>query len=231
MRNWKRFWRSYPKTVEETDFLKQVEKTVCGQPISTRQFQLIISDIRQRLELNEDDVVLDLCCGNGLITQEIAAVCREVVGVDFSRPLLDVANKYHRPENVRYECASVLDLDGTPLVSSTPFNKVLMYEAMQHFRPRELVQILSSVLPLTGERPIILLGSVPDAARKWNFYDTYRRRLVYWLRTLTSREAIGTWWDASLIRATCEQLNLRCEFCEQSGELHTAHYRFDVKIF
>ena len=231
MRNWERFWESYPKTVDETDFLKQVEKTVGGQPISNQQFQLIVSDIRQRLELNEADVVLDLCCGNGLITKEIATVCREVVGIDFSRSLLDVANKHHCPENVHYECASVLELDRTPIVSSGPFNKVLMYEALQHFRQRDLVEILSNVLPLTGERPIILLGSVPDAARKWNFYDTYRRQLVYLLRTLTSREAIGTWWDESHIHATCEQLNLRCEFCEQSRDLHTAHYRFDVKIF
>jgi hypothetical protein len=125
----------------------------------------------------------------------------------------------------------VLDLDNMSMTSSGSFNKVLMYEALQHFKKRDLTRILRNILSLSREECVILLGSVPDGTRKWKFYNTPRRRLVYPLRKVSGREAIGTWWDEKFIRATCKQLNLQCEFHEQSEELYTSHYRFDVKIF
>ncbi len=85
-------------------------------------------------------------------------------------------------------------------------------------------------MSLTDEGGVILLGSVPDSIEKWKFCNTSQRRLVYLLRKITGRDAVGTWWDESFIRATCKRLNLQCEFYEQSKELHTSHYRFDVKI-
>ena len=81
-------WSSRPKTLDKTDYLKQVEKTVKGQPISDLQFQLIVSQICREVHLQEDSIVLDLYCGNGLITKELATQCKSVVGIDFSQPLL-----------------------------------------------------------------------------------------------------------------------------------------------
>ncbi len=210
MTNWKKTWESYPKTVGETDFLNQVEKTVGGQPISNRQFQLIVSGVYRHLGLKETDMVLDLCCGNGLITKEIAKKCKKNVGVDFSLPLLEVANRYHRPENVSYRHMSVLDFDKISIATSSCFNKVLMYEALQHFKKRDLIRILRNILSLTDEGGIILLGNIPDSRKKWKFYNTHQRQRVYLLRKIIGRDAIGTWWGENFIRETCKQLALLC---------------------
>lgn len=230
MRDWKKYWSSRPKNVDKTDYLKQVEKTVKGQPISDLQFQLIVSQICQELHLQADSIVLDLCCGNGLITKELATQCKSVVGIDFSQPLLEIANRDHRPMNVLYQCMNILELDKMPPSVSSPFNKVLMYEALQHFSKQDLITILRKTLQLSSKICIMLFGSVPDLARKWEFYNTPKRRLMYVVRRLSGREAIGTWWDKEFIRRTCKQLDLLCEFKEQRKELHTSHYRFDVLI-
>lgn len=125
MINWAKYWTLYPKIICETDFLKQVGKTVWGENISYQQFRSIILGIEHHLDLKEADVVLDLCCGNGLITKEIAKLCKEVVGVDFLYTLLEVANKYHRPRKVSYKHISVLELDKLSTTFSGSFNRFL----------------------------------------------------------------------------------------------------------
>lgn len=232
MRDWENYWAKRPsvKTADKRDYLKQVGKTVKGEPISDEQFQLIVSQIFRHLNLEKDDIALDLCCGNGLITKELAKQCKEVTGIDFSRPLLEVANRDHRPANVVYQNINVLDLDKMLPIAKGAFSKVLMYEALQHVSKRALTTILRNILPLSHKRCIILIGSVPDEAKKWEFYNTPKRRLVYVVKTILGREAIGTWWDKEFIKTTCKELGLRCEFKEQKKELHTSHYRFDVLI-
>jgi ubiquinone/menaquinone biosynthesis C-methylase UbiE len=180
--------------------------------------------------LEKDDIVLDLCCGNGLITKELARQCKGVVGIDFSQPLLEIANQNHQSTNVSYKNMNVLDLDKMPPLASGSFNKVLMYAGLQYFRKRELIIILRNILRLSSKNCTILFGDVPDRTKKWKFYNTPKRRLMYVVRKMFGREAIGTWWDKGFIRRICEQLDLLCEFKEQRKELHTSHYRFDVLI-
>jgi 2-polyprenyl-3-methyl-5-hydroxy-6-metoxy-1,4-benzoquinol methylase len=230
VKDWKSFWTTYPTRVAPTDFLRQVGKTTGGRPISEEQFQVMVSDLCRHLDLKETDVVLDLCCGNGVITKEMARWCKEVVGVDFSRPLLEVANRYHRPANVRYCQMSLFELSRASLTPPGSFTKVLMYEALQHFRPRDFVTILSVILSLAGAGCVVLIGSVPDRARKWRFYNTPRRRFHYLLQKIFCGHVVGTWWHRRFIKTVCDRLRLECEFLEQSRELHTSHYRFDVRI-
>lgn len=224
------YWVQKPKMVGETDFLAQVGKTVNRQPISDEQFRTIVSDIIAHLDLTKTDVVLDLCCGNGLITTEIAKSCEKVIGIDFSRPLIEIAKRYHCPENVEYLCMSALDLDEGFITQAPRFNKVLMYEALQHFEREDLTKILTTILSLVSKSHIILLGSIPDSRKKWRFYNTPRRWKLYLRQKIRGRDLIGTWWSKNLIQKVCDELGVRCEFYEQSKELHTSYYRFDIKI-
>lgn len=174
--------------------------------------------------------MLDLCCGNRLITKELAKQCKEVVGIDFSQPLLEVANRDRRPPNVVYQYIDVLDLDKMPPIVSGIFNKIIMYEALQHFRKQGLTAILRNIQRLSSRNYLLLFGSVPDVTKKWAFYNTPKRRLMYFARKVFGNEAIGTWWDKEFITGTCKQLDLSCEFKEQRRELHISYYRFDVLI-
>lgn len=61
-------------------------------------------------ELSGGGRVIDLGCGNGRICRAIADRYQEVVGVDVSSRVLEIAQAKGNPPNVRYECRDVLDL-------------------------------------------------------------------------------------------------------------------------
>ena len=228
--DWEKYWGTHPAKVDRKKYLEQVGKTVNGRPISARQLQRLISDISHNLELQAGDVLLDLCCGNGLITHCLAGECHKVVGVDYSEPLLTIARRDHQCENTTYLYASILDMDIEVISSLGPFNKVLMYECLQHFDKRDLSTLLNIVLSLSMSEVLILIGSIPDEDRRGKFYNTPKRRITAFQKGLMGRDAIGTWWTQKEISRAAKERDLPCEYLEQSEELHTAHYRFDVRL-
>lgn len=64
------------------------------------------------LSLEPDARVLDLCCGTGALTRELAGRLPrgQVTGVDFSEPMLAVARRHEGPSNITYQEADVLNL-------------------------------------------------------------------------------------------------------------------------
>jgi cyclopropane fatty-acyl-phospholipid synthase-like methyltransferase len=228
--NWEKYWSTYPATVRESDYFGQVGKTVHGQAISSFQFQCIVEDIVSRLDLQPDDVLLDLCCGNGIITSKLASKCRKVIGVDYSESLLSIAKRDHQSENIHYVHASIMDLDLETLSATGTFSKVLMYEALQHFSKKELRKILSITLSQATADASILIGSIPDRTRKRNFYNTPKRLIVAAWRQVTARNAIGSWWTPNEFQRISEQMKLQCQILSQNEAIHTAHYRFDALL-
>lgn len=226
---WKNFWNNYPSKFEETEFLKQVEKTVSGKPISQDQFAALISDIKKALDVKEDDIVLDMCCGNGVITRVIAGVCNSIVGVDYSEPLIKVARKYNNPGNVIYFQKSILD-QGLKNLHNRLFTKIYLYEALQHFDENDLPKILDAIREISTSNSVIFIGSIPDIDRLWNFYDTDERQKDYFIRKSKNEEAIGTWWQQNHVVDICSKNGYLCEVLPQNQKLHTAHYRFDVRL-
>jgi len=227
---WEWYYAEKPLTVGRTNYLEQVGHTVLGRPIDAAQFETLVARIEDLLDLDADDVLLDLCCGNGLFTHRLAQSCKKVVGVDFSEPLLQIAEEAHSAPNIVYRRLNVLDL-GT-LRESRPerFTKVLMYAALQHFDARDLRRMLEDMIALGDLNPIILLGFVPDRARKWKFYDTPRRKLAHVLSRATGRDRFGSWWRREIISRACDDLGLECTFHDLPETLHAATYRFDVRI-
>jgi len=225
MPDWFDYWNEAP-LLRESDPLKQVGKTVNGAPISGEQFRALVRDVQQKLDLVAADVVLDLCCGNGAVTFELAKACSAVVGVDFSAPLIEVARERFQSGRIEYVLADVCDLPAA--VKQRPFSKVCMYEGLQHLSPGQADLFLRGLRDLPAPRPTLLLASVPDASRIWNFYDTPQRRADYERRLQAGTEAIGQWWDKDALAALLRSHAYESSFLEQHPLSHGAHYRFDV---
>ncbi|MFC1618623.1 class I SAM-dependent methyltransferase [Candidatus Neomarinimicrobiota bacterium] len=189
-----------------------------------------MDDIASHLDLQPGDSLLDLCCGNGLITANLASKCSTAVGIDYSEPLLTVAKRDHQRDNIIYIHASILDLDHKVLSADGRFSKIMMYEALQHFKKRDLSRILQVISSLTTDDALILIGSIPDRIRKRNFYNTPKRQLVALWRQLTGRDSIGSWWTSKEISRIARQRGFHSQVLTQNQNLHTSHYRFDVLL-
>lgn len=227
MRDWHRHWQEFPTRFDPQDFLRQVGKTQKGAPISAEQLRCIADSVRRILDLDERDCLLDLCCGNGLLTSLLACSVRSIVAVDYSRPLLEIARRHHAAPGVTYVEASVLELPVDSLLRFEPVTKVQMYEALQHFTAEQLGALLHVLKELATGAPI-LFGSVPDRARLRRFYHTPELWREYEERQASGSEAIGTWWTRADLSAIATGAGYEAVFLAQDSRLHTSHYRFDV---
>lgn len=225
MTDWRKYWNT-ASHVRDADFLRQVGKTVGGEPVGPAISGTIIQDIVARLQLNLQDRALDLCCGNGLITSQCALHCQHITGVDFSEPLIQVASLHFAQKNVTYLCEDVCKLPGW--LTDEPFTKIYMYEALQHLSSADTEGLLLTLRRSASGGAPIFLASIPDRERLWHFYDTPMRREEYHRRVEEGTEAIGHWWTKSELFELGKRCGYVVQFTVPHHILHGSHYRFDA---
>lgn len=205
--------------------LKQVGKTVNGYEVSEDQVRLIVDNMRESLRLSASDYVLDLCCGNGLLTRRYAPLVNQVVGVDYTQGLIDAALQLNQYQNIEYVTADVLCLAPRYLRG---VSKVIMYEAIQHFTLEEFGLLLDGLSDLeVGTR--FLIGSVPDKNKLKTYYDTEEKFKFHLQREAEGRPHIGRWWLSEEIDQLSSSRGFRAShLLQQRPALYTAYYRFDM---
>ena len=206
--------------------LKQVGKTVNGYEISQTQLRLIVGHIGHILHLGARDSMLDLCCGNGLITRRLAPLVREIVAVDFAGGLIDIAKRQNCLHNIEYLTSNVLRLDNKYFQGR---NKILMYEALQHFSVEELSSLLDKLSTLEPNS-LVFLGSIPNKEKLGVYYDTPEKMSFYLRSEQEGKPHMGRWWSASEIESLGSARGLKTTILAQLPSLYTAHYRFDVLL-
>lgn len=229
MMDWIEFWNEFPDRFDKKEYLRQVGKTFHGEPVTKDVIETIIGNIQKKLQLTPQDIVLDLCCGNGLLTSKIAKSCEEVVGIDYSGQLIKVAKEHFSQSNVTYHTLSVMDITAD-VINKKPFTKIYMYEALQHFSEGQLSPLLDSLIDVSNDTAIMFFASIPDVNRLWSFYNTPELKQQYYEQKEKGALLLGTWWDKNFIKNICTEKNLICEFVDQPNGLYTSHYRFDVVI-
>ena len=228
MKNWEKHWHTFPDRFDEKSFFEQVGKTVQKKPISRAMFEIILSGIKNNLDIDAHDDILDLCCGNGVITRALSSHCRTLTGIDFSKTLIEIAKKHNKRRNIDYIYGNINELN--MLLRNKNFSKAYMYEALQHFDKKQFEKLLANLKYLIKGRFIFFVGSIPDKQKKRDFYNTFRRKLSYMWRVFNNNEAIGHWWDKELIREICCDYSLHVRFINQNRNIYTGHYRFDMLI-
>ncbi|WP_237535046.1 methyltransferase domain-containing protein [Streptomyces sp. SID3343] len=130
---------------------------------------------------------LDAGCGSGRHAFALAAGYDEVVAVDLSAPLIEVARMRRPHERVRYDIASLTDVH-----DAAGFDLVLSMTTLHHVDdlPAALVHLKSQVRP--GGRIILVDNTAdrPTPARRAYVIGAVRE-LREDLRRLSARDA---WW-------------------------------------
>jgi hypothetical protein len=206
--------------------LKQVETTVYGREIDKEQFEMLVQAIRSNLDLQPSDVVADLCCGNGVITQVIAQQCQQLYGVDFSENLIANARTLHAAPNINYTVSNVSTL---PEVFFQKPAKGYMCYAVQHLSPKDLHTLLSHIAQQPQWRSFFISG-IPNADKLTAFYDTDEKMAFYRKKEAAGEPHLGKWWRQSELQTLVESVGLHAQCIPQPAALFSAHYRFDCLI-
>lgn len=238
--NWKGYWDNYlfhkhakQEVQTEDDLFFQVARTVNRKPISDKAFRLIIETIQERLELNTNDILVDMCCGNGLFTYELHNDVKKIIGIDFSSPIIEAANKFKSSENISYCLGSVVEFlqnfhDYFPDLRP---NKYLMNDSIAYFSPADFENILTSICNISPEHFKCLFRGAPAEDLKWNFYNTEERKQRYYHNIETgdlTNDGLGRWWQQEEITGICEKLGLRASITTQHPTI--SDYRVDIEI-
>jgi SAM-dependent methyltransferase len=226
-RDWRVHWASVGERAGRDELFRQVERTIGGKPEPPDQVGLLVEAIMQRLDLCNDDTLLDLCCGNGLITARLAPLCRAALGIDYSLELIEVALERHAMPNTVYLHRAAAEIHSADFLKGPP-NKACMNAGLQYFTEAMVERLLATLRALAKCKLSLYFTDVPDAAKLNAFYNTPGRQVEFERRRAAGTEAIGTWWDRDHLRSLFAAAGYAVSIVEPESRRRTAHYRFDV---
>jgi len=114
--------------------------------------------------INDGDKVLDIGCGNGALTYDVAKKAKKVVGIDFSERNISFAKEKFSGTNIQYICGNAL----TDLPNER-FDVIMLSNVLEHIDKR--VEFLKA---LKIRAPKFLIR-VPMLNRSW--IDLYKKEL------------------------------------------------------
>lgn len=226
-RDWRAHWNAVHRWAGPEEFFEQVKRTVRGRPMSERQIALSAEVAWTALDLNPSDTLLDLGCGNGLVTIRLAKACRAVYAVDYSTDLIEIARRSHAAPNLTYVHCDATELTAARLDNLRP-TKVAMLAGLQYFTVVMVERLLATIGTLTGGLAPVFFSDVPDVVHLQDFYDTPERWAYYEQQRAMGTEPMGTWWDRRHLAELLRPAGYAAEFRDQQADRYAYYHRFDL---
>ena len=141
---------------------------------SAHSAELAVNRLHELDCVRKKDNVLDVACGSGLVSCELAKVVEHVTGIDITPAMLEQANLLKRQkkfENIKYEMGDVYSL---PYNDAT-FSLVVSRYSFHHFvDPRKVLSEMKRVC--TAEGRIVVIDATPSAENvdMYNYVEKLR---------------------------------------------------------
>lgn len=221
--NWKKFWNSKAGTDGDCN---QVARIKNGISLTHQQIQQISDKIIEQLDIRPLDNVLDVCCGNGLISRNIAKVCCHLTGIDISDALIQLARQNAGAANINYMLGSA---DNFKLHKT--FDKILLYFSFQYFDSYSKgFAVIRNLLKHAHPGTIILIGDIPDRRYLKKYYASNYSLVKYYVQFLLGRSNMGKFWSVEELDRICMRLHVKGLYINQEKWQPYSDYRFDYLI-
>jgi ubiquinone/menaquinone biosynthesis C-methylase UbiE len=223
--NWHEFWNKRAKAPDAWTQVGRISKATKNQDEVMQQISRYIAGL---LQLQKTDRVLDVCCGNGLLTSYVSGYCSSVTGVDFSEALINQARNNY-PERTFYH-ADVLNKQQLQKEAHL-YDAIYLYYSFQYLESFDKgMQAISNMLTMLKPGGKLLIGDVPDRAKFFVYYHSWPRLWQLFKQLLVNRNDMGKFWSEEEMQLICQKLKVKGSFLTQPPQLPHAHYRFDFLI-
>ena len=167
--------------------------------------------VLETAEIQPDDTVLDVACGPGLITCEIAKVARQVTGIDITPAMIEEAGKRQKAMGLTNMDWQIGDVQPLPFPEAS-FSAVITRYSFHHFLdPRAVLAEMVRVCKPNGKVTVVdVFTSSPEQAEAYDRVE--RLRDPSHVRALLLEELTGLFRDARL------------------HEIKTAFYKLEVDL-
>jgi 2-polyprenyl-3-methyl-5-hydroxy-6-metoxy-1,4-benzoquinol methylase len=220
--NWKHFW---DRQALASKGAKQVGRIMAGKELEPQLMLAIAKHISEQLQLKETDNLLDVCCGNGYLSQMLLPYCQSIVGVDFSEKLIAQANKIGSNKMVFYAA------DAKEFGLNQSFDKVVLYFSFQYFEDYESgKKVLTNLLKHAAPGALILIGDICDKRKIWRYYNSPKKWWNWLKQSIKQKNDMGKFWHPKELLQMCAELGVKGKVLEQAEWQPYAHYRFDFII-
>lgn len=159
--DWLRYWENKGREGRNIDVISGYEGHLSELPEDSHR--RLISSIVDKLDLNENDNLLDVGCGAGMITLPLEDYVSEVIGIDASVSMLR-----HIPEEAKTNVlASMADM--MPFYDNV-FDKVLCHSIFQYFPNKEYAEkALKEMYRICKSGGKIYVVDIPDAEKEGDY--------------------------------------------------------------
>ena len=221
------FYKEYPKTCDPEDFWGQVKRTVNGKPIPQEQIDMIVDAVFKGLELSTNDVLLDLCCGNGALTTYFFAHCSGGLGVDFSEYLIDVAqNHFVKRFQENFVLQDVVEFART-YQKPERFTKAVCYGSLMFLLPESTYALLRKLRSRFTSLRKLFIGNLPDKEKMLDFFSdrSYEPDIEN-----DPGSPIGIWRTELEFIELAAECGWTATISRMAPSFYSVHYRFDAVL-
>jgi len=229
MKNNKNYWSNYwrNKNIKNLDPQSQVARTRNKKPINSLLWKKTVSKIIEKLKLKKDDIVADICCGNGLLTTKICQKVKKVYCVDINKKLLEVLKK-KKIHNLKIFHKDIAKVN----FKKKSFSKIIWYSGIQYFSQKNIISLAFKICKFSKDRCIFYIGDIPDQEKLWKYFNTKLRKKNYFESIANNKPIIGTWLNKMWLK----NLFLSAGFkkviiVKQDKKFIYSDFRYDLLIY
>ena len=188
---------------------------------------MIVNSINDALDLNENDGLLDIGCGNGALSRYFFSKCSFFQGVDFSPYLIQVAkdNFEIAPTHVFTEMDALQYVEKA--TDTNVYTKGLCYGAFSYLSFENAEKLLSALSRNYPNIDRFFIGNLPDKARSHLFFK--EKRQADFVHD-DPESPIGIWRTRDEFEKLAKDTGWNVIFSVMPDSFYAAHYRYDALL-